>query len=149
MEICLASCSWDASKSGGKYGAASADVVLPASDGVPEDHRFKEDGICFRRRSKSDHGLVLASALGEAKKRPATQTEVRPSESNQPPLERERSCEERPKGHHGSKRSSFEAGFGQAPDSSRKSAEKIQRQSTDDFLPAELVQRSRLFNGSD
>lgn len=56
----------------------------------------------------------------------------------------------RPQGHHGSKRSSFEAGLEQDPEtdgSSRKSAEKVQRQARNDFLPDELVQRSQLFNG--
>ena len=100
-----------------------------AGDIDPSTTHFEEDGVRYRRRSKSARNLD--AALPErSKSREGS------------------SVSERARSPHGSKRSSFEAGIQQHADSSRQSTEKMMRQaSRDDFLPAELIQRSHLFNG--
>lgn len=108
---------------------------LAGSNIIPEESHYEEDGVRYRRRSKSAAGLESGSAVREMLKEEAKST----ADSGRSP--------------HGSKRSSFEAGLAQdlkaAGTSQRLSAEKLQRQASqrDDFLPAELIQRSDLFNG--
>lgn len=101
---------------------------------IPEESHYEEDGIRYRRRSKSAAGLDNGSTVREMLREEGQST----ADSGKSP--------------HGSKRSSFEAGLAQdlrAAGSHRLSAEKMQRQASqrDDFLPTELIQRSHLFNG--
>lgn len=97
---------------------------------IPEEAFYEEDGIRYRRRSKSAGDLK-----GVAREFLAHRGQAAESSRAQ----------------HSSKRSSFEAGLPDTYDQEegpRRSAEKIQRQaSRDDFLPTELIQRSHLFNG--
>jgi len=95
---------------------------------------FEEGGMRFRRRSRSAASAreSLGGSDQQARQRMSLETHGSP---------------------HRSKRSSFEAGLHQnlkAAGSPRASTEKIRRQgnagSTSDFLPTELIQRSRLFN---
>lgn len=99
---------------------------------------YEEGGMRFRRRSRS--AKELAAALREsADAVEYTRTGASLDFGASP---------------HGSKRSSFEAGLPQnlkaATESPQQSAEKVRRQGnggkTSDFLPDELIQRSRLFN---
>ena len=101
---------------------------------IPEESHYEEDGIRYRRRSKSAAGLDCGSAVRNMLREEGKST----ADSGKSP--------------QGSKRSSFEAGLAQdlkAAGSQVFSGEKLQRQVSqrDDFLPAELIQRSHLFNG--
>lgn len=111
------------------YACASAGAESGAGD-----NRFAERGVRYRRRSKSAVDLDTPVDEQGAHEAGAVQTVGgQKSIGKQSP--------------HGSKRSSFEAGIQDAIDSPRQSIEKMQRQaSRNDFLPAELVQRSHLFN---
>ena len=91
----------------------------------------------FRRRSRSAKELAASTREAEGHGDPPQARKSLESVSNS----------------HGSKRSSFEAGLPQnlkAVETPRGSAEKIRRQGNaaikSDFLPDELIQRSRLFN---
>lgn len=115
-------------------------VALGGSSAHLVPTHFEEDGMRFRRRSRSAKDLAAAAreSLSEEEQQPRQRASLEAS------------------GSHGSKRSSFEAGLPQnlkaaaAGFSPRVSAEKIRRQgntsSMSDFLPSELIQRSRLFN---
>lgn len=102
---------------------------------VPEDTHFEEEGVRYRRRSKSAKDLDSQTPPHDLAKQSASLSNIERGQQGK-------------RSPHGSKRSSFEAGIEQAANSPRQSLEKMQRQgSRNDFLPTELIQRSHLFNG--
>ncbi len=121
-----------------RQGGESESSSPAGSSTIPEESHYEEDGVRYRRRSKSAADLDSGSAVRAMLKEELKEGKPTADSTKSP---------------QGSKRSSFEAGLAQdlkaADPSQHPPAEKLQRQLSqrDDFLPAELIQRSHLFNG--